>query len=40
VGVGLRKLTCPIYPQECDVVYLHVLVNYWDDGRSVYTAAA
>ena len=35
-----ETFTRPIYAQKCEVVYQHVFDSYWDDGRSVYSAAA
>lgn len=35
-----EKFTRQIYAQKCDAVYQHVFDSYWDDGHSVYDAAA
>jgi type I restriction enzyme R subunit len=35
-----EKFTRQLYSQKCDAVYQHVFDSYWDDGRSVYAAAA
>jgi type I restriction enzyme R subunit len=29
-----------LYQQKADAVYAHVFDSYWDDGRSIYSAAA
>ena len=34
------KFTRQLYAQKCDAVYQHVFDSYWDDGHSVYDAAA
>jgi type I restriction enzyme R subunit len=34
-----EKFTRQLYAQKCDAVYQHVFDSYWDDGRSIYTAA-
>lgn len=35
-----EKFTRHLYSQKCDAVYQHVFDSYWDDGRSIYSAAA
>lgn len=34
------KFTRQLYAQKCDAVYQHVFDSYWDDGHSVFEAAA
>ncbi len=35
-----EKFTRQLYAQKCDAVYQHVFDSYWDDGHSVFEAAA
>lgn len=35
-----EKFTTDLYEDKCDAVYQHVYDSYWDDGHSVYDAAA
>lgn len=34
------KYTRQLFAQKCEVVFQHIFESYWDDGRSIYDAAA